>query len=139
MPKNPRNVSWYFEWACWLLILLCCSSILYSQAGGEGPSIDLSTYRAELDRLAQAAARLGEHPEEGQAVRDSLPSKWVISDEKVGYEVSTARLADDLERWQKDPQGTVHLESFKRRIRQLQVEADAFAAAASPASGARQK
>ena len=139
MPKAQRNFSRYFKWACWLSLLLYCSSIVSAQVARESSYVDLNTYRAELDRLAQATARLDEHPEEGRAVRDSLPPKWVISDEKVAYTVSTERLAQDLEQWQKDPNEPSHLDSLKRRIQRLQTEAGAFAASPSPSSDARQK
>jgi hypothetical protein len=139
MPNPPRIVGWYFKWAGWLIILLYCSSIVSAQTAGEGSSIDLNAYRAQLDRLAQSVARLEEHPEEGQAVRDSLPPKWIVSDGKLGYEVSTERLAEDLEQWQKDPQKTAHLDSLQRRIQRLQAEAGAFTASPSPSSGGRQK
>lgn len=139
MPKAQCNFSRYSRWACWLIVLLCCSSILSAQKTGEASSVDLNTYRAELDRLAQAVARLDEHPEEGQAVRDSLPPKWVISDEKVAYEVSTERLAEDLEQWQKNPKELSHLDLLKHRIQRLQAEAGAFTASPSLSSDARQK
>ncbi|HTC95817.1 MAG TPA: DUF4129 domain-containing protein [Terriglobales bacterium] len=139
MPNAQRNFSWCFKWACWLGVLLCCSGILSAQGTRESSYVDLNTYRAELDRLAQAIARLDEHPEEGQAVRDSLPSKWVISEERTTYEVSTKRLGEDLEQWQKDPEEPSRLDSLQRRIQQLQTEADAFAASSLPSSDARQK
>jgi Domain of unknown function (DUF4129) len=140
MPKTPRNFTWYFEWACWLVILLYCATILSAQpATGESSHVDLDTYRAELNHLAQAVTRLEQHPEEGKAIRDSLPRKWIISEERITYEVSTARLADDLEQWQEDPQETSYLVSLKRRIQRLQAEADTFAAGSLPSSHARQK
>ena len=139
MPNALRNFSWYFKWACWLSVLLYCSGVLSAQTTKESSYVDLNTYRAELDRLAQAIARLDVHPEEGQAVRDSLPPKWVINDEKVAYEVSTKRLAEGLEQWQKDPKEPSRLDSLKRRIQLLQAEAGAFTASSSPSSDARKK
>src|SRR5260370_2667309 len=141
MLRYPRESIRCFKWAFWLVVCIAFhlgAPLPPLAAQGSTANVDLIAYRAELDRLAAAVNRLERHPEEGQAIRDALPKKWIVNDQGTTYEVSTARLAEDLERWQKDP-GKGSLDSLKRRIQALQAEADAFTAGLSPSSSARQK
>lgn len=121
-----------------LLGFLCCvSSSLYG-IGESSARVDLDTYRSELVRIAGSVARLEAHPEEATALRDSIPEKWVITDQGTTYEVSSAIIAKELEEWQRDPQQRAHLDALQRRIRRMQTEADVFSG--PPASaGARKK
>lgn len=132
MLKTLRNFSRYCEWAplsVALLLPLCFGTLSAQPVAQDSTTrVDLNAYRAELDRVAAAVARLDEHPEEGQVLRDSLPKKWVISDQGTTYEVSAVHLAEDLDEWQKDAQKRSHLDSLKRRIGSMQAEANAFAA-----------
>ena len=146
MLRYPRESIRCFKWAFWLVVCIAFhlgAPLPPLAAQGSTANVDLIAYRAELDRLAAAVNRLEQHPEEGQAIRDSLPKKWIVNDQGTTYEVSTARLAEDLDHWQKDQwqkdSGKGSLDSLKRRIQALQAEADAFTAGLSPSSSARQK
>ena len=101
--------------------------------------VDLNTYQAELERIAGGVERLAAHPEEEQQLRDSLPDKWVISDQGTTYEVSTDRIAKELEAWQRDPHEKAHLDSVLRRLRGMQAEANGFAGGAQTSLNARHK
>lgn len=118
-------------------ILLSCIAPRPLSAQGNTANIDLVTYRAELDRLAQAVDRLEQHPEEAQILRDSLPEKWLVKDEETIYEVSTAPLVEELQKWVEGPQAHRSLELVKHRIRTLQAQADAYAASSTPSNNAR--
>ncbi|PYX94432.1 MAG: hypothetical protein DMG67_01540 [Acidobacteria bacterium] len=142
MLSHLRKSTRCFLWACWLAIhIVPGAGGLVAQTGAQDNAgkIGLDTYRAELDRLSQAVTAMQEHPEEARALRDSLPKKWTVSDQGTSYEVSTARLADDLDQLLKDPHNGSYRASLKRRIVALQAEADAFGSEASSSSDARQK
>ena len=104
----------------------------------DSASLDLSTYRSELIRIGESVARLEAHPKEGTALRNSLPEKWVITDQGITYEVSSAVIAQELDEWQRDPQ-RAHLDSLQRRIRRMQTEADAFSGGPPASGSAREK
>jgi hypothetical protein len=101
--------------------------------------VDLSAYRGELDRIAQAAGRLEAHPEEARALRDSLPKKWTVADHGTSHEVSAARLLEDLDQCSKDPQNGSARASLKRRIAALKTEAGMIDPEPSSADEARRK
>jgi len=122
-----------------VFVILGCGGLAGQSALQDNSQLDFNAYRAELDRISQAANGLEEQPEEAQALRDSLPKKWTVSDRGASYEVSTARLADDLDQLVKDPHNGSYRASLKRRIAALQAEADAFGSEASSSSDARQK
>jgi hypothetical protein len=105
----------------------------------ENAELDLNAYRAELDRISQAASRLEAHPEEAQALGDSLPKKWTVSDHGTKYEVSTARLAEDLDQCGKNPHSGSSRASLKRRIGALETEAGMVGPGPSSSDEARRK
>src|SRR6266849_6076689 len=141
MLHSRRSSTRCFLWAPWLavFVILGCGGLAGQSALQDNSQLDFNAYRAELDRISQAANGLEEQPEEAQALRDSLPKKWTVSDRGASYEVSTARLADDLDQLLKDPHNGSYRASLKRRIVALQAEADAFGSEVLSSSDARQK
>src|SRR5260370_3544817 len=141
MLHSRRSSTRCFLWALWVavFVVLGCGVLAAQSALQDNSQLDFNTYRAELDRISQAASRLEDYPEEAQALRDSLPKKWTVSDQGTSYEVSTTRLAEDLDQLLKDPHNGSYRASLKRRIAALQAEADAFGSEASSSSDARQK
>ena len=113
-------------WSGTLVVFtLVCSYGLAAQPvlHRDNADLDLNLYRAELDRLSQAASRLETHPEEAQALGESLPEKWTVADHGTKYEVSTARLVEDLDQCSKNPHSSSARASLKRRIEALETEA----------------
>lgn len=123
------------------MILMVAAGHLAAQSPPQADStqLDLNAYRAELDRVAQAASRLDAHPEEAQALRDSLPKKWIVNDHGTAYETSTAHLLEDLDQYKNDPHNGSSRASLMRRIAALQSEAGMIASDSLSSDGARQK
>jgi hypothetical protein len=141
--SSIRSFLWAaFVWATWLAPFLIVScGVLDAQPvlHQENVNVDFHTYRAELDRISEAASRLEVHPEEIQALRDSLPKKWTVTDHGTSHEVSTARLVEDLDQCSKEPHNGSHRASVQRRIAALETEAGMIGAGLSSSDEARRK
>src|SRR6516165_459648 len=122
-----------------LVITLCCGALGAQTLVRDNAPLDFNAYRAELDRISQAASRLDAHSEEAQALRHSLPKKWTVNDRGTNHEISTARLAEDLDQYRKDPQNGSYRASLKRRIAALETEASTIGPEPSSSNDARRK
>src|SRR5579862_1951762 len=58
--------------------------------------LTLAQYENELDRLANAFSDLPEHASGAEALRQSLPTKWIVDTGQEKYEVSAVWIADAL-------------------------------------------
>jgi hypothetical protein len=68
-------------------------------ATDDGPakqSVTLAQYENELDRLANAFSDLPAHPSGVDALRQTVPSGWIVDAGQEKYEVSAAWIADAL-------------------------------------------
>ena len=59
--------------------------------------VTLAQYENELDRLANAFSDLPAHPSGVDALRQSLPSAWIVMDGQQQHEVSAGWIAEALE------------------------------------------
>ena len=79
--------------------LSCMSPALRAATDAASPkqSVTLSQYESELDRLSSAVSELSDAPEGINAVRQSLPSGWIVSTGGAQFEVSAEWLAGSLD------------------------------------------
>jgi hypothetical protein len=66
-------------------------------------TVTLAQYESELDRLANAFSDLPEHPSGVEALRQTVPSGWIVDTGQEKYEVSAAWIADALKVSGKSP------------------------------------
>ena len=127
----------------WLLAAAASSAAASPQAPGVSPTppagaaattpeMDLGAYRAELERIGAAVARLHDHPEEVIPLRRSLPKAWAVRDGDQRFEVPTAPFDSVLAKLEtpgtSPPSAQKELE---QRVAALRQQAEALAASNS--------
>lgn len=106
---------------------------------------DVPGYIAELDRWSAELARPGGQPPAGwQAMRQSLPAAWTVDAGGQRFNISTAWLAQGLEKLSREsPESDAVRRGLQARVAAMREQASAFGATAgfeaAGASGARAK
>jgi Domain of unknown function (DUF4129) len=121
-------------------LLLACAAIASTasaQSGsGESPApaeLDVSTYKAKLDRCVAALHHPGAIPE----VRKSLPRTWTVRAGESTMEISTQVVAADLRRIEQDPaKATSVARELEIRLSAMRKAADEFENSANAANPA---
>jgi Domain of unknown function (DUF4129) len=87
--------------------------------------LTLAQYESKLDGLANAFSDLAEHPSGADALRQSLPSEWVVDTGQEKYEVSTAWIADALKVSGKSPKDQKEIwKGAAARLKSMRAEAE---------------
>ncbi len=88
-------------------------------------TVTLAQYESELDRLANAFSDLPAHPSGAEALRQSLPSGWIVDAGQEKYEVSAVWIADALKVSGKNPKEQKEIwEGAAARLKSLKAEAE---------------
>jgi hypothetical protein len=88
-------------------------------------SVTLAQYESELDRLANAFSDLPAHPAGADALRQSLPSAWIVDTGQEKYEVSAEWIVDALKVNGKSPKDQNEIwEGAAARLKSLKAEAE---------------
>jgi hypothetical protein len=88
-------------------------------------TVTLAQYESELDRLANAFSDLPAHPSGTEALRQSLPSGWIVDAGQEKYEVSAVWIADALKVSGKNPKEQKETwEGAAARLKSLRAEAE---------------
>lgn len=85
--------------SCLAAVLLCFISPglrASNESSTNDPTLTVAQYEAELDRLSSAVSRLADHPDEIRALRESLPSGWVVAAEGAQFEISCEWIVGSL-------------------------------------------
>jgi hypothetical protein len=98
------------------------------------PTLSLSQYEAELDRLAEVVSDLPQHPDQIEVVRKSLPASWQVQAGTDKYEVSAAWLSTALIDIEKKPSARKDLcVEAVEQLRSLRAEAERIGGSAAGA------
>jgi hypothetical protein len=125
---HKRNSRWrkcaiYFGGAVMLLVL-----IMPDFAMADTPaklSVSLAQYESQLDRIARAFSDLPSHPDGVDALKQSLPSGWIVDAGQEKYEVSAEWIAATLTTKEKDPKELKKIwESAAARVKSMREEAE---------------
>ena len=88
-------------------------------------TVTLAQYESELDRIANAFSDLPEHPSGADALRQSLPSGWIVDTGQEKYEVSAEWIADALKVSGKSPKDQKEIwEGVAEKLKSLRAEAE---------------
>jgi hypothetical protein len=88
-------------------------------------TVTLAQYESELDRIANAFSDLPAHPSGVDALRQSLPSGWIVDTGQEKYEVSALWIADALKVSGKSPKDQKEIwEDAAERLKSLKAEAE---------------
>jgi uncharacterized protein DUF4129 len=95
-------------------------------------TVTLAQYESELDRLANAFSDLPEHPAGVDALKQSVPSGWIVEAGQQKYEVSAEWIADTLDVKGKNPTELKKIwTDTASRLKSLHAEAERAKDAAS--------
>jgi hypothetical protein len=93
-------------------------------------TVALAQYESELDRLANAFSDLAEHPSGADALRQSLPSGWIVDAGQEKFEVSAEWIADALKVSGKSAKEQKEIwEDAAARLKSLRAEAETWKSA----------
>ena len=88
-------------------------------------SVSLAQYEIELDRIANAFSDLPAHPDGVDALKQSLPSGWIVDTGREKYEVSAEWIAATLTVKEKDPKELKKIwTSAVARVKSMREEAE---------------
>jgi hypothetical protein len=87
----------------WIVILAamflsCMPSALRAATDTASPkqTVTLAQYESELDRISSAVSKLSDAPEEISAVRQTIPSGWIVATDGGQFEISAEWLTGSL-------------------------------------------
>ena len=87
-------------------------------------SVTLPQYENELDRIAKAFADLPAHPDGADALKQSLPSGWIVETGQQKYKVSAGWIADALKAIEKTPKDRKNIcDEVVKQLKSLRAEA----------------
>ncbi len=121
-----------------LFITALVPRVLGGQATKTGPSapLDLQAYTSELDRWWAAAGRLRANPEQAAELRKRLPEHWSVGVQDQRFEVSTAWLAEALDRLAKNPKSAADIsQEITHRLESMRQDSQALAQTSQPDVG----
>jgi len=102
--------------------------------------VTLDQYESELDRIAKAFSDLPAHPAGVDALRQSLPSGWIVDTGQEKYEVSALWIADALRVRGKSPKDQKEIwEGAAAKLKSLRAEAERLKDAAAEGNRADAK
>lgn len=88
-------------------------------------SVSLTQYESELDRIANAFSDLSEHPDGVDALKQSLPSGWIVDAGQEKCEVSVEWIVATLNVKEKDPKELKKIwTSVAARVKSMREEAE---------------
>jgi hypothetical protein len=125
---HKRNLKWqkcafYFVGAVMLLALITPNFAIADTPAKQ--SVSLAQYESELDRIANAFSELPAHPDGMDALKQSLPSGWIVDSGQGKYEVSTEWIAATLTTKEKDPKELKKIwTSAAARVKSMREEAE---------------
>ncbi len=103
-------------------------------------TVTLVQYESELDRLANAFSDLPAHPSGAEALRQSLPSGWIVDTGDEKYEVSAEWIADALKVSGKSVKDQKEIwEDAAARLKSLRAEAESWKSAGTEGNRADAK
>lgn len=120
-----------------LLALFAAGARAAVSADAPKSSITLEQYETELGRLGAAVAALGDHPEQAESLRQSLPAGWTVDVDGQKYDVSLAWLTADLQEIANNPNDAKALcDKAAAQLRKFRGEAEKLSATPAPDSNA---
>ncbi len=124
------------------LLLLLITALVPGARGGHAANADpssplgLQAYNSELSRWSAAAGRLRDNPGQAAELRKQLPEHWSVGVQEQRFEVSTAWLAEALDRLAKNPKSAADIsQEITYRLESMRRDSQALADNSQPDVG----